>query len=251
MIGRVSLVGAGPGDPELLTLRALKRLQEADVVLHDALIDPRVLDLATRARRVDVGKRAAGQRTAQEYIERLMVRLCRRGHSVVRLKGGDPFVFGRGGEEALTLCRAGIPFEIVPGVSSALAAPALCGIPVTHRGTSAALLVLSGHDVAAARAVLGTLPPGSATVVVLMARERRGEIARLLLVAGWRVDTPAALIQSASLKQQKDWRGSLAELADSTLGGGLDPRAPSLLVIGEAVAVAAQLRPTLDETQAA
>ena len=124
MSGLVSLVGAGPGDPELLTVRAVRRLAEAAVVLHDALIDPRVLALAAQARLIDVGKRAAGKQTEQAVIERLLVQLGRGGQRVVRLKGGDPFVFGRGGEEALALARAGVPFEIVPGLSSALSGPA-------------------------------------------------------------------------------------------------------------------------------
>lgn len=135
MSGLVSLVGAGPGDPELLTVRAARRLAEADVVLYDALVELRVLALA---RRLDVGKRAGGRHFAQRTTERLMIRLAWRGWRVVRLKGGDPFVFGRGGEEVLALGQAGVACEIVPGLSSALSGPALCGIPVTHRGLRAA-----------------------------------------------------------------------------------------------------------------
>ncbi|MCE9575415.1 MAG: uroporphyrinogen-III C-methyltransferase, partial [Deltaproteobacteria bacterium] len=130
--GHVSLVGAGPGDPELLTLRALRRLREADLVLNDALVPTALVELAPQARRFFVGKRAGRHSIEQDTIHRLMIRAARRGDRVVRLKCGDPFVFGRGGEEALALADAGIPFEIVPGLSSALAAPALAGIPVTH-----------------------------------------------------------------------------------------------------------------------
>src|SRR6478609_9708401 len=146
VMGHVSLVGAGPGDPELLTRKALHRLRRADLVLYDALVDERVIALARRAQRFFVGKRAGRHALSQQEIHALMIRAARRGQRVVRLKGGDPFVFGRGGEEALALDAAGIPFDIVPGVSSAIAAPALAGIPVTHRGLSSAFLVVSGHD---------------------------------------------------------------------------------------------------------
>jgi uroporphyrin-III C-methyltransferase len=240
-VGQVALVGAGPGDPELLTLRALRRLQEAEVVLYDALVDHRVLELAPRARCVDVGKRCGGRQVQQRVTERLLVRLARRGWKVVRLKGGDPFVFGRGGEEALALLRAGIPFEIVPGLSSALAGPALCGIPVTHRGTSAAVVILSGHDLEAARLLIGGLAPESATLVVLMGRERRGALAELLLLRGWPAATPAAVVQSASLPEQALWRGTLAALATPECTAALSAEAASLLVIGRTVELGAVL----------
>lgn len=245
MSGRVSLIGAGPGDPELLTLRAVRRLAEADVVLYDALVDRRVLELATRARCVDVGKRCGGRQVAQAATERLLLRLAKRGWKVVRLKGGDPFVFGRGGEEALALSRAGISWEVVPGLSSALAGPALCGIPVTHRGLSTALLVTSGHDLNAARTLLAELPPLGMTVVILMARSHRQELAQLLLDKKWPKETPAAVIQSASLPEQKQWLGTLAELADADGTGELLDGAASLLVIGSTVALGAELGPFL------
>src|SRR5262245_54869673 len=136
MSARVALVGAGPGDPGLLTRRAVQLLRHADLVLYDALVPAAIVDLARRARRFYVGKRAGRHSMTQESIHRLMIRAAQRGQRVVRLKGGDPFVFGRGGEEVLALKAAGITVEIVPGVSSALAAPALAGIPVTHRGLS-------------------------------------------------------------------------------------------------------------------
>ena len=144
--GRVALVGAGPGDPGLLTRRAVARLRAAELVLYDALVDERILRFARRAQRFFVGKRAGRHAMTQEAINALMVRAARRGRRVVRLKGGDPFVFGRGGEEALALQRAGIAYEVVPGITSAIAAPAAAGIPVTHRGVSTAFLVVSGHD---------------------------------------------------------------------------------------------------------
>ena len=166
--GSVAIVGAGPGDPDLLTRRAMKRLEQADLVLYDALIDPEVLGLAGAAQRIYVGKRAGRPAMRQESINRLLIRAAQRGRRVVRLKGGDPFVFGRGGEEALALVAAGIPFEVVPGISSAVAAAELAGIPVTHRGVAAAFVVVSGHAPAAYEPVLATLGPHTATVVVLM-----------------------------------------------------------------------------------
>ncbi len=139
MTGHVSLVGAGPGDPDLLTVRAARALAAADLVLYDALVSAETLALAPRAQRFCVGKRAHRPSFRQETIHAVMIRAARRGKRVVRLKGGDPFVFGRGGEEALALRAAGVPFDVVPGISSAVAAPALSGIPVTHRGLASAL----------------------------------------------------------------------------------------------------------------
>src|SRR5260370_42046244 len=150
MTGHVSIVGAGPGDPELLTRRALARLRAADLVLYDALVDIRVLRFARRARRFFVGKRAGRHSLTQQAIQTLMIRAARRGDRVVRLKGGDPFVFGRGGGEALALQSAGIPFDIVPGVTDAVTAPGLAGIPVTHPGVPSGVLARSGDDEKAA-----------------------------------------------------------------------------------------------------
>jgi uroporphyrin-III C-methyltransferase len=239
--GLVSLVGAGPGDPELLTVRAVRRLRAADVVLYDALVDERVLAEAPQARKLDVGKRAGGRQFAQGTTEKLLVRLARRGLRVVRLKGGDPFMLGRGGEEALALARAGIACEIVPGLSSALAGPALAGIPVTHRGRSAALLVVSGHEVAVLDGVLAGVRPAAATLVVLMARAQRAAIAQLLLDRGWPAALGAAVVQNASLPGQTVWSGTLQDLATPARSAWLDPHAPSLLVIGDTVELAQEI----------
>lgn len=235
--GLVSLVGAGPGDPELLTLRAVARLGAADLVLFDALVEEAALRFAPQARWAFVGKRAGRHSIAQEMIERLMVRAARRGERVVRLKCGDPFVFGRGGEEALALARAGVPFEVVPGLSAAIAAPALAGIPVTHRGLASAFVVVSGHAEQAFAPVLGSLAPGSATVVVLMGLQARASVARLLLARGWPAGTPAALVLSASRAEQSGWRGTLAQLGACALPAA-QPDSPGLLVVGATVAVA-------------
>jgi uroporphyrin-III C-methyltransferase / precorrin-2 dehydrogenase / sirohydrochlorin ferrochelatase len=239
--GHVSLVGAGPGDPELLTRRAARRLAEADVVLYDALVDTEVLDLAPRAQRIFVGKRAGRPAVRQEFINRLLVRTARRGRQVVRLKGGDPFVFGRGGEEALALVAAGIPFDIVPGVSAAIAAAALAGVPVTHRGTSTAFVVVSGHHPQAYSTVLASLAPQSATVVVMMGLAAGRDIAGLLIERGWEAGTPAAVLYGASTEASAAVFGTLADLAAGASGrqGG----APGTIVIGDVVRVGAILAP--------
>jgi uroporphyrin-III C-methyltransferase len=231
----VSLVGAGPGDPELLTLRAVKRLQEADLVLYDALIDPQVLDHARSARRVYVGKRAGRHAVSQDFINRLLVRAARRGQKVVRLKGGDPFVFGRGGEGALALASAGLPFEVVPGISSAIAAAGLSGIPVTHRSLAAGFLVVSGHAEGAYGPILRSLEPGSATVVIMMGIANVAAIASLLISRGWSGLTPSAVVFGAATRDADVWTVTLADLQcgiDVT-----DVAAPGTVVIGSVVGI--------------
>ena len=235
--GLVSLVGAGPGDPELLTLRAVSRLRAADVVLYDALVDRAALRHAPQACWAYVGKRAGRHSISQETIERLMIRRALRGERVVRLKSGDPLVFGRGGEEALALAAAGVPVEVVPGLSAALAGPALSGIPVTHRGLASAFVVVSGHAEAAYAPVLRSLEPGAATVVVLMGLATRTATAALLLSRGWAPETPAALLLSASTSEARSWRGTLSTLGSCDLPR-MHPGSPGLLVIGATVSLA-------------
>jgi uroporphyrin-III C-methyltransferase / precorrin-2 dehydrogenase / sirohydrochlorin ferrochelatase len=234
--GFVWLVGAGPGDPDLLTRRAARCLESADLVLYDALVQPGALALAPHAQCFSVGKRAGRQAMRQETIHFLMIRAARRGKRVVRLKGGDPFVFGRGGEEALALAAAGVPFEVVPGVSSAVAAPALAGIPVTHRGLASGFLVVSGHAEPAYRPALESLAPRSATVVVLMGLAQRGAVAALLLARGWSASTPAAVVFDASGPAQEAWRGTLAGLGTAAVPEGAEG-APGTLVIGDVAAL--------------
>jgi uroporphyrin-III C-methyltransferase/precorrin-2 dehydrogenase/sirohydrochlorin ferrochelatase len=231
-------VGAGPGDPDLLTRRAIDRLASADLVVYDALVDPRALDFAPSARRLFVGKRAGRPSVTQTFINRALIRGARRGLRVVRLKGGDPFVFGRGGEEALALAAAGIPFEIVPGVSAAIAAPALARIPVTHRGVASAFVVVSGHSEDAYGSVLRSLAPRSATVVVLMGLGRLEALATLLLDVGWPSATPVAVVARAWTPGQTDWRATLGTV--KTLDA-IDRRGPATIVIGGVVDVGAQL----------
>jgi len=242
MSGLVSLVGAGPGDPELLTRRAAQRLAEADLVLYDALVDPAVLELAGKAQRFYVGKRAGRHHVTQEQIHRILIRAAQRGQRVVRLKGGDPFVFGRGGEEALALAEAGVAFEVVPGLSSSVAAPALAGIPVTHRGMSTGFVVVSGHAEEAWQPALDSLAPGAVTVVVLMGLAHRASIASRLLGRGWSAATPAAIVWAASRAEGSTWRGTLAELA-AAIPSTESADSPGTIVVGAVVSLAEALAP--------
>ncbi len=238
LTGHVSLVGAGPGDPGLLTRTAVARLRAADFVLYDALVDERILRYARRAQRFYVGKRAGRHAMTQTEIQALMIRAARRGRRVVRLKGGDPFVFGRGGEEALALQHAGIPYDVVPGISSAIAAPASAGIPVTHRGVASAFLVVSGHDEEALASAIGQLQPNGVTVVVLMGLGRSAAIACGLIDRGWSRGTPTAVIVDASRPQQQVWRGTLDQLATDAVA--VDACGAGTIVIGDVVAIGLQ-----------
>ncbi|MFL5261495.1 MAG: uroporphyrinogen-III C-methyltransferase [Anaeromyxobacteraceae bacterium] len=234
--GFVSLVGAGPGDPDLLTVKAVRRLGEADLVLYDALVNGEVLRLAPRAHCFFVGKRAGRPSIAQETIQRMLVDAARLGKRVVRLKCGDPFVLGRGGEEALALEAAGVAYEVVPGLSSALTAPALAGIPVTHRGLASAFTVVSGHAPESFEPVLRSLEPGAATVVVLMGLAHRGEIAATLVERGWAAATPAAIAFAAGTPDAFTWVGTLGELPAAPVDGAA--RAPGTIVVGDVVSLA-------------
>jgi uroporphyrin-III C-methyltransferase len=231
----VSLVGAGPGDPALLTRRAVVRLRRADLVLYDALIDDRILRHARTAQKFFVGKRAGRHAMSQASINALMIRAARRGRCVVRLKGGDPFVFGRGGEEMLALSKAGIPCEVVPGVTSAVAAPAAAGIPVTHRGVASAFVVVSGHDEDAFSSTVSQIAPNTMTVVVLMGLGRARSIASALIDAGWQPRTAAAVIVDAWRGDQRTWVGSLDELSGGA--GAFDSLGAGTIIVGDVVAV--------------
>ena len=220
----VFLVGAGPGDPGLITVRGAEVLARADVVVHDRLIAVELLDLAPPgAERIDVGKEPGGP-VDQESVNRLLVERGRGGATVVRLKGGDPFVFGRGGEEALALAAASVPFEIVPGISSALAAPAYAGIPVTHRGLAGAVTVITGHS--GGPEDWDALVRVGGTIVVLMGVAQRARIAAGLMAAGLDPTTPVAAVRWGTRPDQRAVRATLAELAAIAL------EAPVTLVIG-------------------
>lgn len=234
-MGHVSLVGAGPGDPALLTRRALACLRRADLVLYDALVDGRVLKLARRAQRFFVGKRAGRHALSQHEIHNVMIRAANRGRQVVRLKGGDPFVFGRGGEEVQALQAAGVPFTVVPGVTSAIAVPGSAGIPLTHRGLASAFFVVSGHDRAVFTEAVGALKPNQVTMVILMGFRRRASLAAQLLEGGWSDATPTAIVSDGTLPGESVWRGTLGELAAGrTKSNG---EGPALIVVGAVAAL--------------
>ena len=235
--GTVWLVGAGPGDPGLLTLHAARALAEADIVLHDALVSPEILALAAQARLEPVGKRAGGRRTPQLRINERLIRLAREGHRVVRLKGGDPLVFARGGEEALALAAAGVRFRIIPGISAGVGGAAAAGIPVTHRGLAHSVSFVTGHDAGGDVPELdwAALARGSDVLVVYMALRQIGAIAAHLLAAGRDAAEPVAFISDATTPRQKVVVTTLADAAQAA--AGIPRHAPTLIVIGPVVAL--------------
>ncbi len=241
-IGKVFLVGAGPGDPDLITRKGARALEESDVVIYDRLADERLLDLApSLAERIPVGKKGGCYSFPQAQINELLVRHAMHGKQVARLKGGDPFLFGRGGEEALHLAANNIPFEVVPGVSAAFAVPAAAGIPLTHRGVSSAVTFVTGH-----------LGPGGdfrgywrnwshreGTLVVLMPLGNLRAIVSQMVLNGWPLATPAAMISAGTWKNQKSVIGSLRDIHNLTQKAGLE--SPALLVVGPTVRLATEL----------
>jgi uroporphyrin-III C-methyltransferase/precorrin-2 dehydrogenase/sirohydrochlorin ferrochelatase/uroporphyrin-III C-methyltransferase len=233
---RVFLLGAGPGDPDLLTLKAVRVLQEADAVVYDRLIGTGILDHApASAARVYVGKTAGRPCMTQDQINRLLVNLAQRHRRLVRLKGGDPFVFGRGGEEALHLLRNGIPFEVVPGVTAALGCAAACGIPLTHRGVASGVRFVTGHgrDGWWLDYDWTGLADPDTTLVLYMALAHVGEIARRLIGGGLSPSTPGAAIASATTPKQRLLRAPLVELDAAVAAAGL--QSPVTFVIGRVV----------------
>lgn len=234
--GKVYLIGAGPGDPDLITVKAQRCLRIADAIVYDRLLDPSLLDEARPGvERIYAGKGPRCHTLSQERINALLVEQARRGRIVVRLKGGDPFVFGRGGEEALALAAAGIPFEIVPGVTSAIAAPAYAGIPVTHRDHASLFTVVTGH---AGEGAAQSSPPVDwealarigGTLVILMGVAALPCITRRLLDGGLDRETPAAVIQQGTTRAQRTVTGTLADIAERATAAGLE--APAITVIG-------------------
>lgn len=236
-MGKVYLVGAGPGDPDLITLKGLRLLQRADVVVYDRLISPSLLD-ETRpdAELIYAGKQPTRHRLSQEEINRLLVDRALRGNEVLRLKGGDPLVFGRGGEEALACRDYGIPFEIVPGISSSYAAPAYAGIPLTHRHISSSFTVITGHeapDKAESDINYAALAQLGGTLVILMGVKQLPAITRRLLINGLAADTPAATIEWGTMPHQRAFVGTLADIAEIARAHEVSP--PAITVIGEVV----------------
>ena len=242
-IGQVALVGAGPGDPGLLTLRALRLLNDADVVLHDRLVDPGVLALARRdAEFVDVGKQAGARSTPQARIHALMIDHARAGRRVVRLKGGDPFVFGRGGEELQALRAAGVPFEVVPGITAALACAAYAGIPLTHRKYGQSLHLATAHRAAGGddgEPDWGALANARQTLVFYMGVSGLARIRNRLVAHGRAADTPFAIVEHGSRPQQRVIVGPLGDLPELATHHAV--QSPALLIVGEVAALAEQL----------
>jgi uroporphyrin-III C-methyltransferase len=239
--GWVWLAGAGPGDPGLITALALHAIEHADVILYDALVNPALLKLArARAELVFAGKRAGVKSCKQSDISRTLVALAKKGKRVLRLKGGDPFVFGRGGEEALALTRGGVPFRIVPGVTAGIGGLAYAGIPVTHRDTNSAVTFITGHgaDGKLPKLDWAGIAKGSPTLVLFMARKHAREIATKLMAAGRAANEPAAIVSDATFDKQHVIISTLATLGEAAAAS----TAPAIIVIGENV----KLRDGLD-----
>lgn len=237
--GKVSLVGAGPGDPELLTVKAVRAIEQADVLLVDDLVNPEILSYAApTARIIPVGKRGGCQSTPQEFIERLMIAEAQAGRRVVRLKGGDPFIFGRGGEERAHLMEQGIDVEIINGISSGLAAPSSIGVPLTHRDFASGAIFVTGHERGDEAGPARTpdwalLAQTGLTLVIYMGVARCRQIQAALLAGGKPGNTPVAVIQSATGARQNQLLTTLADLPDDLAASGLG--SPSIIVVGEVV----------------
>jgi uroporphyrin-III C-methyltransferase len=239
--GRVYLVGAGPGDPELLTVRGLELLRHMPVIVYDQLVNPALLEeAAAQAVKIFVGKRAGRHCIAQEEINSVLIAHARAGQDVVRLKGGDPFVFGRGGEEAEALAEAGIPFEIVPGVSSAVAVPAYSGIPLTHRKFASSFAVVTGHEARKPNSAVDWAKLATAvdTLVILMGLTHFPIIVKKLIEHGRSPQTPVAVIRSGTTGEQESVIGTLADIVDKSVL--IEP--PALVVVGDVVSLADKLQ---------
>lgn len=236
MSAKVWLIGAGPGDPELLTLKAVRALGEAEVVLIDDLVNPAVLEHCPQARVIGVGKRGGCRSTPQDFIHRLMLRYARQGKCVARLKGGDPFIFGRGSEEADWLARHGIVTEIVNGITAGLAGATQCGIPLTLRGVARGVTLVTAHTQDDSRLNWHALAQSGTTLVVYMGVAKLADIRDGLLAGGMRFDMPVAMIENASLPQQRECRSSLGAMQQDAIAFRL--KSPAIIMIGEVAAVA-------------
>jgi uroporphyrin-III C-methyltransferase len=233
-VGKVFLIGAGPGDVELLTLKAVKALGQADVVLLDDLVSREILRFVpATARVIEVGKRGGCRSTPQAFIERQLVHLARAGNVVARVKGGDPFVFGRGGEEMQALVRAGVAVEVVTGITAGIGVPATLGIPVTHRDFTHGVTLVTGHARAGASVDWGALARSGTTLVIYMATTNLLEITGALRDAGMASTMPACAIQHGTLPAQRNVVATLATLTDAVAAAGLT--SPAIVVIGETV----------------
>ena len=245
--GVVYIVGGGPGDPGLITIRGAECLQKAEVVVHDRLVNNQLLAYADGAELIDVGKSPSHHPIPQAQINAILVEKALQGKTVVRLKGGDPFVFGRGGEEAQSLIAAGIPFEIVPGVTSAIAVPAYAGIPVTQRGVATSVAVITGHCAGSHPLELNwqALARGIDTLVFLMGVSSLPMIVASLIEAGRSPFTPVALIEKGTLPQQKVVTGTLATILEKAV----EIQPPSIVIVGEVVSLHETLKWFKSETE--
>lgn len=243
--GRVFLIGAGPGDPELLTLKAVRMLEVADTVVHDRLVPETVLDMTPPdAKRIFVGKESGRHHVSQDDINALLVRLATAGRTVARVKGGDPFIFGRGGEEALCLTRHGIPWEVAPGLTAASGAAAACGVPLTHRGLATGVRLVTGHARGDGTLTLdwdGLADPET-TLAIYMGLATLPDLVATLATRGLPGSTPAMAVSDATTQDQRRVISSLEALPSTVAAAGL--RAPALIVIGRVVALARVLDPT-------
>lgn len=238
MSGKVWLIGTGPGDPEMLTLKAVRAMAQADVVLIDDLVNPAVLEHCPTARVISVGKRGGCRSTPQEFIHRLMLRYASQGRRVARLKGGDPCIFGRGGEEADWLAAQGIECELVNGITAGLAAATQCGISVTLRGVSRGVTLVTAHTQDDSPLNWRGLVEGGTTLVVYMGVAKLADVRKGLLDGGMAACTPVAMIENASLPAQREYRSRLADMLDDARRIAL--KSPAILVIGEVVGAAQQ-----------
>jgi len=238
--GKVYLIGAGPGDPGLMTVRGLQLLREAQVVVYDQLVNPALLEaVSPQAQQIFVGKQAGRHSIAQNDINEVLVNYALQGYRVVRLKGGDPFVFGRGGEEAESLADAGIAFEVVPGVSSAIAVPAYAGIPLTHRNFASSFAVVTGHEAIKSQSAVDWAKLATAvdTLVILMGLHNLRSIVDKLIANGRAPETPVAVIRQGTTAGQQAVVGTLIDIVDKSAG----MKAPALIVVGEVVKLQTKL----------
>lgn len=236
MTGKVFLVGAGPGDPELMTLKAVNVLNRAQVVLVDDLVNTAVLRHCAQARVVHVGKRGGCKSTPQEFINRMLISLAQHGETVVRLKGGDPFLFGRGGEEMLALQAAGVEVEVIPGVTSGIAAPACVGVPVTHREFTHGVTMITGHTQDGEPLNWKALVAGKTTLVIYMGIRKVSEIVRALMEAGMDAETYAMAVQHGTLQNERHVIAPLSMLPLAVYQEKL--QSPAIIVIGDVVKLA-------------
>lgn len=239
MSAKVWLVGAGPGDPELLTLKAVRALNQAQVVMIDDLVNPAVLDHCPGAKVIPVGKRGGCRSTPQAFIHRLMLRYARQGHCVVRLKGGDPCIFGRGSEEADWLSEQGIEVEMVNGITAGLAGATQCGIPLTLRGVARGVTLITAHTQDDSTLNWSALAQSGTTLMVYMGVAKLDEVRSQLLAAAMPARTPVAMIENASLPHQRECRSNLGDMHEAALAFEL--KSPAVLVIGEVAALGQEL----------